>query len=62
MAMSEEQQKPHLQQMHIAIMDAIHKYEDTTGWAVTALELATTDSFSALNINVVPQVSQPGAS
>jgi hypothetical protein len=55
MAMSEEQQQPHFQEMHFALLEAIRKYEQTTGWGVADLQLIANEGVSDVKVHVIPK-------
>jgi hypothetical protein len=55
MAMSEEQQQQHFQEMHFALLEAIRKYEETTGWIVADLQLIAHEGISDVKVHVIPQ-------
>jgi hypothetical protein len=56
--MSEEQQQPHFQEMHFALLEAIRKYEQTTGWVVADLQLIANEGVSDVKVHVIPQAPE----
>ena len=55
--MTEEEQGPHYEALHDALLDAIQKYETATGWSVIELRLRAKPSVTELNLVVQPPAS-----
>ena len=52
--MTEQEQRPHYEEMHLAMLDAITKYENATGWRVTDLNLTAKPGSSRLEVRNEP--------
>jgi hypothetical protein len=58
-AMTEEEQRPEYEELHFALLNAIKKYEATTGWSVVDLKLTPKNGVSELRVVVLPNPPSP---
>jgi hypothetical protein len=58
-AMSEQEQRPHFQELHSAFLEAIKKYETSTRWSVVELKLTAKKGVSDVEITVIPSSPDP---